>query len=70
MEVHFNPDLQATLDKLATKTGLPTGELVEDAMLGYFALKSAGWSEVKDAIRTDLLTRGLKEPRLRLSALI
>src|SRR5207247_569532 len=28
-----------------------------------------GWSEIKDAIRADLLVRGLKEPRLRLSAL-
>ncbi|HYW42541.1 MAG TPA: hypothetical protein VE959_06770 [Bryobacteraceae bacterium] len=36
MEVHFNPDLQAKLDALATETGRPKGELVEDAMLGYF----------------------------------
>ncbi len=36
MELHFNPDLQAKLDKLATETGRPTGQLVEDAVLGYF----------------------------------
>jgi len=36
MEVHLNPDLQAKLDELATETGRPTGELVEDAVLGYF----------------------------------
>ena len=36
MEVHFNPDLQAKLDKLATETGRPTGELVEDVVAGYF----------------------------------
>ena len=36
MEVHFKPDLQAKLDELATATGRPTGELVEDAVLGYF----------------------------------
>ena len=36
MEVHFNPDLQAKLDELATETGRPTGDLVEDAVLGYF----------------------------------
>lgn len=36
MEVHFNPDLQAKLDKLATETGRPPGELVEDAVIGYF----------------------------------
>jgi predicted transcriptional regulator len=35
MEVRFNPDLQAKLDKLATETGRPTGELVEDAVAGY-----------------------------------
>ena len=36
MEVHFNPDLQAKLDELATEAGRPTDELVEDAVLGYF----------------------------------
>jgi len=36
MEVHFTPDLQAKLDKLATETGRPTGELVEDVVAGYF----------------------------------
>ena len=36
MEVHFNPDLQAKLDKLATETGRPPGELVEDVVAGYF----------------------------------
>lgn len=28
-----------------------------------------GWSEIRDAIHADLLARGLKEPRLRLTAL-
>ena len=36
MEVHFAPDLQAKLDKLATETGRPPGELVEDVVAGYF----------------------------------
>jgi predicted transcriptional regulator len=36
MEVHFNSDLQAKLDKLATETGRPTRELVEDVIAGYF----------------------------------
>jgi predicted transcriptional regulator len=36
MEVRFKPDLQAKLDELATETGRPTGELVEDAVAGYF----------------------------------
>ena len=36
IEVHFNADLQAKLDKLATETGRATGELVEDVVAGYF----------------------------------
>jgi predicted transcriptional regulator len=36
MEVHLAPDLQAKLDKLAIETGRATGELVEDAVVGYF----------------------------------
>ena len=36
MEVHFAPDLQAKLDKLATETGRSPGELVEDVVAGYF----------------------------------
>ena len=34
--MHFNPDLQAKIEKLATETGRPTGELVEDVVAGYF----------------------------------
>lgn len=36
MEVHFKPDLQAKLDELATETGRPSDELVEDVVAGYF----------------------------------
>ncbi len=36
MEVHFKPDLEAKLDELAPETGRPKGELVEDAVAGYF----------------------------------
>ena len=35
MEVHFNPDLQAKLDRLTTETGRAADELVADAMAGY-----------------------------------
>ena len=35
MEVNFNPDVQAKLDKLATDTGRPPDEFVQDAMAGY-----------------------------------
>ena len=36
MEVRFTPDLQAKLDELATETGRPAGELLEDVVAGYF----------------------------------
>src|SRR6185295_14813169 len=35
MEVNFNPDLQAKIDKLATDTGRPPDEFVQDAMAVY-----------------------------------
>jgi predicted transcriptional regulator len=36
MEVHFDQDLQAKLDKLAVDTRRAPDELVEDVMAGYF----------------------------------
>jgi hypothetical protein len=36
MQVHFTPDAQAKLDRLAIDTGRPTDELLQDAFLGYF----------------------------------
>jgi predicted transcriptional regulator len=36
MEVHLKPDLKAKLDQWAAETGRPAGELVEEAMVGYF----------------------------------
>lgn len=36
MEVHCKPDVQAKLEQLARESGRPSGELVEDALLGYF----------------------------------
>jgi predicted transcriptional regulator len=36
VEVHFKPELQAKLDKLADETGRAADELVEDAVSGYF----------------------------------
>ena len=35
MEVHFNQDLQAKLDKLAIDTGRAPDELVEDVVTAY-----------------------------------
>ena len=36
MEVHFTPDVQAKLEQMARESGRPSGELVEDAVIGYF----------------------------------
>lgn len=36
MEVHFKPDVQAKLEQMARETGLPSDELVEDAVVGLF----------------------------------
>jgi predicted transcriptional regulator len=36
MEVHFTPDVQAKLDRLAMDTGRPASELLQDAVVGYF----------------------------------
>ncbi|MCX6593969.1 MAG: hypothetical protein NTZ56_20840 [Acidobacteria bacterium] len=36
MEVSFPPDLQARLDQLSRDTGRPSGEIVADAVTGYF----------------------------------
>jgi predicted transcriptional regulator len=35
MEVHFTPDVQAKLEQMARESGRPSGELVEDAVIGY-----------------------------------
>jgi predicted DNA-binding protein len=35
MEVRFKPETQSRLNELASKSGRPTDELVEDAMAAY-----------------------------------
>lgn len=37
MEVHLKPDTESRLNELASKSGRPTDELVEDAMAAYLA---------------------------------
>jgi len=37
MEVHFKPETELRLNELASKSGRPTDELIEDAMAGYLA---------------------------------
>jgi hypothetical protein len=36
MEVHFTPEWEAKLAELATTTGRPANDLLQDAMAGYF----------------------------------
>jgi predicted DNA-binding protein len=37
MEVHSKPETESRLQDLASKSGRPTDDLVEDAMAGYLA---------------------------------
>jgi hypothetical protein len=60
MEVHFNPDLQAKLEKLAIETGRATGELVEDVVAGYFD-ERAQTRELLNS-RYDDLKSGMVKP--------
>jgi hypothetical protein len=59
MEVHFAPDLQDKLDKLAAETGRPPGELVEDVVAGYFD-ELARTREMLDSRYDDLKSGRVK----------
>jgi predicted DNA-binding protein len=37
MEVHLKPETESRLNELASRSGRPTDELMEDAMAGYLA---------------------------------
>jgi predicted transcriptional regulator len=37
MEVHFRPETESRLQELASKSGRPASDLIEDAMAGYLA---------------------------------
>ena len=37
MEVHLNPDVRAKVDQWSAEAGRPVDELVEDAVVGFFA---------------------------------
>jgi predicted transcriptional regulator len=60
MEVHFRPETESQLQELAAKTGRPSDELVEDAMVGY--LKEL--AEVRETLdsRYDDFKNGRVEP--------
>ena len=36
LEIHFNPEIEARLDQLASETGRAKDKFVQDAMAGYF----------------------------------
>jgi predicted transcriptional regulator len=61
MEIHFAPELQAKLDKLATETGRAPEELVQEAMAGYLdelaqvrALLDRRYDEIKSGNVTPI----------------
>ena len=37
MEVHFKPETESRLNELASKSGRPAADLVEDVMAGYLS---------------------------------
>ena len=72
MEVHFTPEVQAKLERLAIDTGRPTDELLHDALAGYFD-ELAQVREMLDSRYDDLKNGRVKpisgaEVKARLSA--
>jgi len=59
MEVHFNPDIQTNLERLAIDTGRPADELLQDALAGYFD-ELAGTREMLDRRYDDLKSGRVK----------
>jgi len=60
MEVHFSPDVEAKLERLAADTGRPANELLQDALAGYLD-ELAGTREMLDS-RYDALKSGRVKP--------
>jgi predicted DNA-binding protein len=59
MEVHLKPETESRLNELASQSGRPTDDLVEDAMAGYLA----GVAEIRsllDSRYEDLKNRRVK----------
>ena len=59
MEVHFTSDVQAKLDRLASDTGRPPDELLQDALLGYLE-ELAATRESLDSRYDDLKSGRVK----------
>jgi predicted transcriptional regulator len=60
MEVHFRPDVQVKLERMARESGRPSAELVEDAVIGYF--DELGHTREMLDRRFDELERGRVQP--------
>jgi len=60
MEVHFRPETESRLQELASKSGRPPSDLIEDAMAGYL-LELAQVREMLDG-RYDDLKSGRAQP--------
>ena len=60
MEVHFKPETESRLNELASKSGRPTDDLVEDAMAGYLG-EVAEVRHMLDS-RYDDIKRGRVKP--------
>lgn len=60
MEIRLKPETESRLNELATKSGRPTDDLIEDAMAGYLAEVA----EVRDMLdsRYDDFKSGRVEP--------
>jgi hypothetical protein len=60
MEVHLKPETESRLNELASRSGLPTDDLMEDAMAGYLQEVT----EVRQVLdsRYDDIKRGRVEP--------
>jgi hypothetical protein len=59
MEVHFEPDVQAKLDRLVSETGCSPAKLLEDAMAGY-EIELAQTREMLDSRYDDLKSGRVK----------
>jgi len=53
MEVHFRPETESRLQELASKSGRPPSDLIEDAMAGYLQ-ELAQVREMLDGRHDDL----------------
>ena len=59
MEVHFRPETESRLQELASKSGRPASDLIEDAMAGYL-LEVTQVREMLDSRYDDLKTGRVK----------